>query len=395
MDAPAVWVLSGLHESAPMSRLGVIDVYMTLIWTERWQEWGECVMQVPYTQANSSLLQPERILALTAGRQVCRIVAVEIENTPDADRITVRAADMRSVLDLRAVDGTVRAYYPADLVRKMADECIVSPSMASRRIPCISVSQTRQSWEASARVQASYCMAGERTQALERRFRFGTAMLWDGSDGIELTFSAPQDSGLVISEEHGTLGSAVHAHSTEDSLTAALVAGQGQGDDRTAVWAGSGTGILRRETAVDRRDLEEPTATVAEAASAFEGWSSEGWVRMLGWDSDRWEEEQSGGGADPDDAFRFLAWLGDITLTDPDSGPSEPADSRALLTEPVPVRLIDIIGDTAYYDLYDTLLATSPEDWSITWHGKGSSSDPAAGYEYVFDPAGRLALTLD
>ena len=44
-DAPYVWVLAGLHEASPLSRLGVIDVYSTLIWTERWQEWGECVLE--------------------------------------------------------------------------------------------------------------------------------------------------------------------------------------------------------------------------------------------------------------------------------------------------------------------------------------------------------------
>lgn len=404
-DAPYVWVLAGLHEASPLSRLGVIDVYSTLIWTERWQEWGECVLEVPLTAANASLLVPERILALSSGRQVCRIVSVRAEDTADRDTLTVRATDMRSVFDLRAVDGTVRAYKPSDLIRRMAESCFISPTDSDRSIPCISVSSASGDddfSDQSARLQASYCMAGERALAVERRYGFGTKMVWDGSTGLTLGFVDPSDSGLEVSEDADTLGSAVLAHDTEGSVTAALVAGQGQGDERTAVWTGSGTGILRRESAVDARDMEPFSGTVADAMSQYAGWVTDGWVRMVGWDVEQWQRYIDGGVSDTDEAIRLLVWLGDPDSMDPDDALDlyVMADAREdgwILAEKT-VNLLDVVGRSAYDYIFSVADGDSSyqalEEWPIVWHDKGTVSDPAQGTELIFNPVGGLFATI-
>lgn len=67
----------------------VVDQYISLIWTERWQTFGDFQLNVPSTHAMRSLFVPDTYLAMSESNYVMRIESYEDDYTSNGQRILI------------------------------------------------------------------------------------------------------------------------------------------------------------------------------------------------------------------------------------------------------------------------------------------------------------------
>lgn len=86
----------------------IIDQFISLIWTERWQAYGDFELDIISTPATRSLLRPDTYLAMSDSNYVMRVESSESDNGSDGSRILkVKGRSMEAtLLDRVAKDST-------------------------------------------------------------------------------------------------------------------------------------------------------------------------------------------------------------------------------------------------------------------------------------------------
>lgn len=85
-------------------KIGVIEKYRSLIWTNRYYEYGDCEVEAPVTEENIRLLRRGNFLKRDDNDMVCIIRKIEIDtNTESGNYIIATGQDARSILNQRVV----------------------------------------------------------------------------------------------------------------------------------------------------------------------------------------------------------------------------------------------------------------------------------------------------
>ena len=94
-----LWILDS---HLPLTRLGMIDTYQSLIWTRRYAELGDFELVVPATPENLTLLQRGNFVVRDKYKTVMRIDSIDIKtDAQNGDTITAKGKDARSILNQR------------------------------------------------------------------------------------------------------------------------------------------------------------------------------------------------------------------------------------------------------------------------------------------------------
>ena len=106
----------------------VIDQYQSLIWTERWQAYGDFQLNIQSTYGARSILKPDTWLALDRSDYVMRIESVEDDDNSDGSRnLIVKGRDISSLFDDRFVPRySYTTMTPGDTARNMFHQVCVS-----------------------------------------------------------------------------------------------------------------------------------------------------------------------------------------------------------------------------------------------------------------------------
>lgn len=117
-----------LYTLDPLNRRQyVIDQFQSLIWTERWQAYGDFQLDIQSTYGARSILKPDTWLALDRSNYVMRIESVEDDDNTDGSRnLIVKGRDISALFDDRlAPRVALTTYSPGDTARQMFHEVCV------------------------------------------------------------------------------------------------------------------------------------------------------------------------------------------------------------------------------------------------------------------------------
>lgn len=110
-----VYVLDRLYR-----RQYVIDQFISLIWTERWNTYGDFQLNIVSNYAARSLLKPDTWLAMNKSNYVMRIDSVEDDWSIDGSRmLIVKGHSIEKIFDDRAAPRVLYAEAPAQIARDM------------------------------------------------------------------------------------------------------------------------------------------------------------------------------------------------------------------------------------------------------------------------------------
>ena len=110
----------------------IIDQFTSLIWTERWQAYGDFQLNLPSNYNARSLLKPDTWVSMNRSNYVMRIESVEDDWNEDGSRnLVVKGSSIEKIFDDRAAPRYTWTEAPAAIARNMFHQVCVSGSWDS------------------------------------------------------------------------------------------------------------------------------------------------------------------------------------------------------------------------------------------------------------------------
>lgn len=116
--------------------IGMLDSYISFIWTDRYAEYGDFQIYLDANQENLELLKENYYLYLKGSDHIMIIEDIQIDtDLEEGDHMTVTGRSLESILDRRIVwDLTTLTGNLQNGIKKLLTENIISPSVTNRKI---------------------------------------------------------------------------------------------------------------------------------------------------------------------------------------------------------------------------------------------------------------------
>lgn len=253
---------------------GIIDVYTSAIWTERYYTSGDFELYVPATPEALALLQKEYFVARVDDTTKCGIIEkVTVETDAEAGAyITASGRNLSSLLSRRIIwrQATFNGYVEAG-IRAMVEDALINPEDAARAINNLSLgskiglSDTFQSQQAGENLAETITLICQKYGigykiALDLPNSGFIFSLYKGEDR---SYNQNTNPFVVFSPDFDNLISSEYSQDITGYKNTAQVAGEGQGIGRTKVTInGTNSGLDRYEGYVDAQSTSENSGEV-------------------------------------------------------------------------------------------------------------------------------------
>lgn len=254
-----------------------IDVFESLIWTERYNGCGNFEF---YTPVNQTILDVVAVIqAKMEQRLDCYVWAKESESvmiiedleiTTDAEtgtRLIMSGRSLESILERRIIwtqtslNGNLQ-----ECVKKLINDAIINPSMKDRRIPNFLFEKSKDERIETLKIRAQYTGDNlyDTILSICDTYELGFDVRLDQNNNFVFLFtigenrSYDQDKNpyVIFSPSYENIVNSDYLESVKTLKNVTLVAGEGQGSSRKTFIVGSGTGLSRRELYTDARDIQ-------------------------------------------------------------------------------------------------------------------------------------------
>lgn len=260
-----------------LQRLGVIDVYRSLIWTRKYKEAGTVEFHAALNSRNLALLQKGNILTMTGSVESAIIEGIAADDY--SNEITATGHMLSAGLSRRGIKTVVNVSNESyeDAMRKLVD---ISAISGSNPLPNLALGK-RLGLGSMVTLQVSYkdlytyltklsaCSnLGFRIHAdyKEKKFYFE---VYEGKDHSK---NQTGNKRVIFSEVYRNINKTTFTTNEQNYKTHAIVFGDGEGMSRTVMEATvneTATGWIRREIMIDARDIKRDELTDAQYKSAL------------------------------------------------------------------------------------------------------------------------------
>lgn len=260
---------------ASLKRVGVIDSYRSIIWTQRYYEAGDFELYLDATQENMDLCKKGRLLYREGDyvngvfRSAMIIMYVQLNTSIDnGNTILLQGPDIKSIVGRRIIwSQTVLSGTLENNIRSVLTSNIINPSLPERKIsnfalgdamggtPTVQVQSTGDNIARWLTDQIKPYEIGYDVQIINGNYVFTLYK------GVDRSYDQSANAYVIFSPAFENLLSSDYVESSNDTKNFALVAGEGEGNNRKVTTAGDSTlsGIDRIELYVDARDVSSST----------------------------------------------------------------------------------------------------------------------------------------
>lgn len=257
-------------------RLAMIDDYISLIWTTRFNQCGDFELCVDVNETNVTLFQKDYYIVRDDDENVGLVESVHIQKNDDGQEILIVSGRFlpsiigrRIIAQQTVVSGTV-----SDCVNDLLTDAIVDPAISARKISnfvlddTYTTSQTMQAQytgdnllETISEICQTYGIGFKVTLNDDHEFVF---QMFNGTDH---SYDQSVNPYIVFSDENDNLLSSEYEENYQEIVTDVLVAGEGEGLDRKTLWVNRDTytGLDRYEWYKDQRDLQTNDGEISDA----------------------------------------------------------------------------------------------------------------------------------
>jgi len=269
------------------SYIGVLDIFESVIWTERFNEFGDFEVYTPVTLEALAKLESDRYLSIDDSEHIMIIENRQIITDSDGpNKLKVTGRSLQSLLDRRIVWGQrmITSSLQA-AIETLLNENIINPVDVNRQISNFLFVASLDTNITSLQVDAQW--AGENLYTvittLCKKHHIGFKIILNEGmfefslySGEDRSYEQTANPYVVFSPEFDNLLSSEYTESNIDLKTVALIAGEGEWAVREATMASTGptVGLDRREMFVDANDItsivDEVELTLTEYLSQLE-----------------------------------------------------------------------------------------------------------------------------
>lgn len=262
--------------------VSVLDVYESLIWTDRFFECGDFEIYTPAKQSLVDGLKEGYYLWTSSSDHVMIIEDRKIScGVTDGNYFTVTGRSLESILDRRIVwnkttlDGAVEGQ-----IKKLLDQNIISPTDTNRKISNFIFEESGDPFIATLTVQAQftgdnlYEVVKSICESLDIGFRI---RLTDDNEfafqlysGVDRSYDQDTNINVVFSPDFDNIITSEYYESKQLMKNVTLVAGEGEDTNRKTLIVGETTlsGLSRRELYTDARDISSTTESGSTLTTA-------------------------------------------------------------------------------------------------------------------------------
>lgn len=245
----------------------IVDVYSSMIWTDRYNEYGDFELYTPMNIAALDNFKQDYYLWRNDSEHVMIIEKLLIESdVEDGDKLTITGRSLESILDRRVVWGqkTLNGNLQ-DGIETLLNECIINPSKPERKISNFIFERSDDPAITSLKIDIQYtgdnlydivnalCVSNnigfKITINSNKQFIF---KLYAGKDRSYDQFVNPY---VVFSPNFDNIINTNYMESKSSLKNVTLVAGEGEGSARRYTAVGNTSGLERRELFTDAGDI--------------------------------------------------------------------------------------------------------------------------------------------
>lgn len=251
-------------------KIAIIDAYESLIWTERFNSYGEFELYLIPSIELLETLAINNYLKKSDSDTVMIISTRELmTDIEDGDHLTVRGKSLESLLERRIVwtQTTFQGTAVKDAIQRLISDSITSPSVSERKISNfvydgpesgiiyendqVTIQFTGDNLYDAIQTICEIANISFKVILEDGNFRF---KLFSGKDRSYAQDILPR---VLFNETMENLISTNYYNSVENYMNVTLVAGAGEGTERKTYTIGTTAGIDRRELYTDARDISD------------------------------------------------------------------------------------------------------------------------------------------
>lgn len=246
----------------------VIDEFTSLIWTRRYYKPGEFELHVPLTSDNIKYLIRDNIIYKKGDNEAGYIETRQIElDDKGQETLQIKGKFLVNYLNDRINWGQLMfSGFSEVLMRKLVNDNCINPTNINRKIPLLILEELK-GYSEKIEYQNSYGNIVEElekiatTNDLGYRINFNhinKSLRFEVYKGVNRSVNQSLIAPCIFSREFENILNQTYIESNNNFKNTALVAGEGEGPNRTLVTINnSNTGLKRRELFVDARDLQK------------------------------------------------------------------------------------------------------------------------------------------
>ena len=248
--------------------VAVIDTYESLIWTERYDAYGDFELILPITEETLQLLKQDYYIENQESEHLMIIEKILINIDPDkGNRLTVSGRSAESILDRRVVWGTQTVSGNLQNgVKTILQLNIISPSTASRRIGNFIFEESTDSAITGLTLDAQFTgdnlydaiheLCAERNIGFKITLNAAKQFVFKLYAGKDRSYNQLVNPYVIFSPEFDNAIDTNYIESRLPMKNVALIGGEGEGTARKyAITDSTLSGLDRRELFVDARDI--------------------------------------------------------------------------------------------------------------------------------------------
>ena len=260
--------------------VALIDTFKSLIWTDRYNSYGDFELYVPVDVNFLGYLQKDYYLWLKESEHCMIIESISIESdSEEGDQLVVTGRSLESILDRRVVWGLKEINGNLqDGVKTLLEEAIISPTDADRKIDNFIFEASTDTKVTELTIDTQYM--GEDLYSVVKSLcetnNIGFKIVLNDSNqfvfslysGADRSYNQTANPYVVFSPNFDNIINSNYYTSTANYKNVSFVAGEGEGSSQVTMSVGSASGLNRRELFTDASstssDSSEATLSRAE-----------------------------------------------------------------------------------------------------------------------------------
>lgn len=245
--------------------IGIIDTYKSCIWANRYNEVGDCELYVEATTKKMDLLVKGNYLIRYDDEMVCQIKKIELDtDSENGNYLIITAYDVKCFLDQRviwgtsSVDGNVEDY-----LRNIINRTLGNPTLSARQLKKANGQRLfylgdKANFTEVTTEQNSYNNIGELVREKCKKYNWGyKVVLSEKTLYFKLYKGTNKSNYVIFSDDFENLEATKYIEDDTNLGNVALVAGEGEGSERSRNVSGYAEGVDRYEIYVDAKDVSK------------------------------------------------------------------------------------------------------------------------------------------
>lgn len=245
----------------------IVDVYKSLIWTDRFNEYGDFELYLPMNDEAVKDIMTDNYLQNRDSEHVMIIDTLQIKSdAEEGNYLIATGKSLESILERRIVWGlkTMKGNLQEE-IKKLLEENIISPSDEKRRIPNFIFEESSDLKVTELSIEAQYTgdnlyevlktICADRGIGFKITLNDNKQFVFKLYAGKDRSYDQTENPYVVFSPKFDNLISSTYLESKSSWKNVTLIGGEGEGSERKYTSVGNASGLNRREIFTDARDI--------------------------------------------------------------------------------------------------------------------------------------------